>query len=89
MDGWEQVHMGPCYYPDTSDIDKFLAVVVDFGENGIVEGTICSTPIRRVDDPETGEEFIFSQRQAKFCEQRLKEDRFCGFAQILEFQKFV
>uniref|UniRef100_A0A914H331 Endonuclease/exonuclease/phosphatase domain-containing protein n=1 Tax=Globodera rostochiensis TaxID=31243 RepID=A0A914H331_GLORO len=45
---WEHVHTGPFYSPTTKDVGKFLAVVVDFGDGGIVEGAVCSTPVAKV-----------------------------------------
>lgn len=75
MDGWHHVHTGPYYSPTDSDLGNYLAVVVDSGGDAIAEGAVSSTPVGRADDPENGEEFLFAERQEKYCKEYLTGDR--------------
>ncbi|KAL3078779.1 hypothetical protein niasHS_014561 [Heterodera schachtii] len=70
---WTHVHTGPYYSPTIDNVGKFLAVVVDFDDDGILVGTVCQKPIAKLgngkpkNDQEEEEETIFERRQKECC----------------------
>jgi hypothetical protein len=73
MDGWEYAGTGIYYCPTEMDVGKYLAVVVDVGEEGISMGAICAKQIQKP------EEFIFEGRQSKYCGQMMEGNRWILF----------
>ena len=73
MEGWHFVGTGPFYRPTEADLDNFLAVVVDLGENGMSNGAVSGCKVKMAAE---GERLIFEQRQIRYCRKQLKGDEF-------------